>query len=87
MIFNILCVALMLVGLYGVAAKQDVIKTIVGLIIMEYSVALLFFSCQSLAVAVLAAGLATTILLTGIAMRIYSRYGTFDLDQIRRLKG
>ncbi|UCD55778.1 MAG: NADH-quinone oxidoreductase subunit K [Candidatus Omnitrophota bacterium] len=32
-------------------------------------------------------GLATTALLIGIAMRIYEKYGTFDITRIRELKG
>ena len=32
-------------------------------------------------------GLATTALLVGIAMRIYEKYGTFDITRIRELKG
>jgi len=32
-------------------------------------------------------GLATTALLVGIAMRIYEKYGTFDITKIRELRG
>jgi len=32
-------------------------------------------------------GLATTALLIGIAMRIYEKYGTFDITKIRELNG
>ena len=32
-------------------------------------------------------GLATTALLIGIAMRIYQKYGTFDITKIRELNG
>ncbi len=32
-------------------------------------------------------GLATTALLVGIAMRIYEKYGTFDITKIRDLRG
>ncbi len=32
-------------------------------------------------------GLATTALLVAIAMRIYEKYGTFDITQIRELRG
>ena len=32
-------------------------------------------------------GLATTALLVGIAMRIYEKYGTFDITRIRELRG
>ncbi len=32
-------------------------------------------------------GLATTAVLVAIAIRIYEKYGTFDITEIRRLKG
>lgn len=32
-------------------------------------------------------GLATTVLLIALAMRIYERYGTFDITEIKDLKG
>jgi multicomponent Na+:H+ antiporter subunit C len=32
-------------------------------------------------------GLAITILLAALAVRLYEKYGTFDLNEIRRLKG
>jgi multisubunit Na+/H+ antiporter MnhC subunit len=32
-------------------------------------------------------GLATTALLVGIAMRLYEKYGTFDITKIKELKG
>jgi len=32
-------------------------------------------------------GLATTALLVGIAMRIYEKYGTFDITKIKELRG
>jgi multisubunit Na+/H+ antiporter MnhC subunit len=32
-------------------------------------------------------GLATTALLVGLAMRIYEKYGTFDITKIRELRG
>lgn len=42
---------------------------------------------QALVLTAIVIGLATTALLAAIAVRIYKRYGTFDLTQIRRLKG
>ncbi len=32
-------------------------------------------------------GLATTALMVAIAMRIYEKYGTYDIDEIRELRG
>ena len=38
MIVYILCIFLFLVGLYGVLAKRNLIKIVIGIAIMEYSV-------------------------------------------------
>lgn len=32
-------------------------------------------------------GLATTVLLVALAIRIYDKYGTYDIDKIRELRG
>lgn len=90
--------ALFAVGLYCAAAKQNVIKIIIGLVVMEYSVVLLFVAfgytgsgidpnARMAAGAVLAAGLAATAMLCAVAMRLYERFRTFDIKQIRKLKG
>jgi len=42
---------------------------------------------QALALTSIVIGLATTALLVGIAIRIYEKYGTFDITKINRLKG
>ena len=42
---------------------------------------------QALVLTSIVIGLATTALLVGIAMRIYEKYGTFDITKIRELKG
>lgn len=42
---------------------------------------------QALVLTAIVIGLATTALLVGIAIRIYDRYGTFDITKIRRLRG
>ena len=42
---------------------------------------------QALVLTAIVIGLATTALLVGIAIRIYQKYGTFDIDKIRKLKG
>ena len=38
MIVYILCIFLFLVGLYGVIAKRNLIKIVIGIAIMEYSI-------------------------------------------------
>ncbi len=42
---------------------------------------------QALVLTAIVIGLATTALITSIAVRIYEKYGTFDVREIRKLKG
>ena len=112
MALYLLCVVLLLIGVYCVAVKKNIIKMIIGLVIMEYSMNLLIVvigyrkggidpiidpaaanityvdpMAQAFALAMIAIGLVTTIIMSSIAMRIYDRYGTFDITKIRNLKG
>ncbi len=108
----LLCVLLLLIGLYGVLVKKNLIKIIIGLSIMEYAL-FLFFAVigyreggtapiitkgfekavfvdplpQALVLTAIVIGLAVTALLVSLAVRIYEKYGTFDIRKIRRLKG
>jgi len=107
-----LCMVLFSIGLYGVLRKRNLIKIIVGLIIMEYAVHLLFILVgyrtggrapilapdqaitnivdplpQALVLTAIVISLAVTSLVVALAIRIYDRYRTFDITEIRRLKG
>jgi multisubunit Na+/H+ antiporter MnhC subunit len=42
---------------------------------------------QALVLTSIVIGLGTTALMVGLCMRIYEHYGTFDIDEIRRLRG
>jgi len=42
---------------------------------------------QAVVLTAIVIGLATTALLVALAMRIYEKYGTFDITKIRELKG
>ncbi len=42
---------------------------------------------QALVLTAIVIGLATTALLIAIAIRIYDKYGTFDITKIKKLKG
>ncbi|MDD5584590.1 MAG: sodium:proton antiporter [Candidatus Omnitrophica bacterium] len=42
---------------------------------------------QACALTSIVIGLATTALLVGLAIRIYEKYGTFDITKIKNLKG
>jgi len=107
-----LCMVLFAIGLYGVLRKRNLIKIILGLVIIEYSIHLLFALVgyriggrapilapdqdivnivdplpQALVLTAIVISLAVTALLVSIAIRLYDRYGTFDITKIRRLKG
>jgi multisubunit Na+/H+ antiporter MnhC subunit len=106
------CIVLLLVGLYCVAVKRNLIKIIIGVGIMEYAINLFLAALgyrkggtapiiqaglknpifvdplpQALVLTAIVIGLATTALMVAIAMRIYDRYGTFNITKIRKLKG
>ncbi|MFC1568174.1 sodium:proton antiporter [Candidatus Margulisiibacteriota bacterium] len=106
------CMVLLLIGLYCVAVKKNLIKIILGVAIMEYAVNLFLVVLgyrtdgtapiiqeglknpifvdplpQALVLTAIVISLATTALMIALAMRIYDRYGTFDVTKIRKLKG
>ncbi|MBN2096938.1 MAG: NADH-quinone oxidoreductase subunit K [Candidatus Omnitrophica bacterium] len=108
----LLCLVLFSLGVYCVLRKRNIIKIIVGIIIIEYAVNLFFILVayrekgrapilssqtpilnmvdplpQALVLTAIVIGLATTALLAAIAMRIYEKYGTFDITKIRELRG
>lgn len=107
-----LCIMLFCVGLYGVLRKRNIVKIIIGLAIMNYSMSLFFVLLgykfhgrapiesqnqtivnmvdplpQALVLTSIVISLAIMALLIAIAIRIYERYGTFDITKIKRLKG
>lgn len=112
MTLYILTILLFLIGLYGVLSKRNVIKIVIGIAIMEYSVNLFLILVgyvrggtapiitpgeeyarfvdplpQAMVLTAIVIGLATTALLLAIAIRIYRKYGTFDIREINNLKG
>jgi len=42
---------------------------------------------QAMVLTTIVVGLAVVVILTGLAIRIYEKYGTFDITKIRRLRG
>jgi multicomponent Na+:H+ antiporter subunit C len=107
-----LCLVLLCVGIYGVLRKRNIIRMILGLIIIEHAVNLLFVLIgyrrngrapilspdgpvlqmvdplpQALVLTAIVIGLATTAMLVALAMRLYGKYGTYDVTRIRELKG
>lgn len=112
MTLYILCFLLFLVGLYGVITRRNVIKIVLGICIMEYSLNLLLVLIgyieggdapilirghegtsfvdplpQAMVLTVIVIGLATTAMLLAIAIRVYKKHGTFDIREIKQLKG
>lgn len=108
----LLCGLLFLIGLYGVLVKRNLIKIIIGLSVMEYSINMLLATIgykrgatapiitpglegatfvdpipQALVLTAIVIGLATTALLVAIAVRVHEKYGTFDIREIRNLRG
>ncbi|HTZ11523.1 MAG TPA: sodium:proton antiporter [Candidatus Margulisiibacteriota bacterium] len=100
------------VGLYGVLRKRNIIKIIISLGIIDYSINLFLILTgyrmygrapifskdqvvsnmvdplpQALVLITISVGLAITIVLVSLAIRIYDKFGTFDITKIRRLKG
>ncbi len=108
----LLCLMLFSVGLYCVFRKRNIIKIIIGIGIMEYSVYLFFVLIgyrregrspifahdqvignmvdplpQAVVLTAIVIGLSLTLMLVAVALRIYEKYGTFDITKINRLNG
>jgi multicomponent Na+:H+ antiporter subunit C len=111
-----LCFALIAVGIYSVFVKKNIVKIVLGLMIIEYGVNLLlvlsgyrhggkapiadkakslfqFVSTsvdplpQVMAIVSIVIGLGMLIFMVALCIRLYERYGTFDISEMRRLKG
>ena len=118
-----LCFLLFMIGLYCVLVKKNMVKIVIGILVMEYAVNLflimlgfrtggrapiiaeadltvigtqvndLFIKSsvdplpQALVLTAIVISLGSLALMISICMRTYEKYGTFDITQIRRLKG
>lgn len=112
MMVFIMCFILFLVGLYGVLTRRNLIKIVIGLTVMEFSVFLFLVLIgyiadgqapivvpgmeeaifvdplpQAMVLTAIVIGLATTAMLLSIAIRIYKKYGTWDIREIKNLRG
>ena len=126
----VLCTVLFLIGVYGVVAKKNLIKIIIGLFTIEYATNLMlvlvgfrsgalapvlnrtqvdmsmerplavsekylselyvFFVDplpQALVLTSIVIGLGVMALVVAMAIRLYDKYNTFDISQIKRLRG
>jgi len=100
------------IGIYGVLGKRNLIKIIIGLMIAEHAVNLLFVLVgyryngrapilssdaaitqmvdplpQALVLTAIVIGLGATALLVALAMRLHAKYGTYDVAEIKELRG
>lgn len=111
-----LCFVLFIIGLYCALTKKNIVKIVIGLIIMEYAVNLFLVLLgyrkdgvapivekttnpleflatsvdplpQALVVTSIVIGLGVTTLAIALCIKLYEKYGTFDISEIRRLKG
>ncbi len=112
----VLTFALLVVGLYTVVAKKNIIKIIVGVLILDYAINLLLVLVgyrsggtapilakgqsvsefaqgavdplpQAMVLTSIVIGLGLTALMVAMAIRLYQKYGTFDMNDIRKLRG
>jgi multicomponent Na+:H+ antiporter subunit C len=118
-----LCFLLFMTGLYCAVVKKNMVKIVIGVMVMEYAVNIFlimlgyrfggiapvigkgdiepatgqliesFISSsvdplpQALVLTAIVISLGSLALMISICIRTYERYGTFDITQIRRLKG
>jgi len=116
-----LCFLLFMIGLYCAVVKKNMVKIVVGILIMEYAVNLFlvmlgyrhggvapiidksylesqaalnnFVSSsvdplpQALVLTAIVISLGSLALMISLCIRIYEKYGTFDITEIRRLRG
>ena len=111
-----LCIVFIAIGLYGVFVKKNVVKIVLGLLIVEYGINFLLVLAgyrqggsapiaensaqaavvalqgvdplaQAMVVASLTMGLGMLLVMVALCIRLYERYGTFDVTEMRRLKG
>ena len=111
-----LAFGMLLIGMYAVVAKKNIVKIIVGVLIIDYAVNLLLVLVgyrsngaapilsrgqapaelaktavdplpQAMVLTSIVIGLGLTALMVAMAIRLYEKYHTFDMNDIRKLKG
>ncbi len=118
-----LCFLLFMIGLYCAVVKKNMVKIVIGIVIMEYAVNLFLIMLgyrtggqapivgqkdiaatgteltnafinssvdplpQALVLTAIVISLGSLALMISICIRTYEKYGTFDITEIRRLKG
>ncbi len=114
MTLYILCFILFLVGLYGLLISRNIIKMVISLTIVEFSIFLMLILIgyisdgiapvvfeqavaenqsvvdplpQTMVLTAIVIALATNAMILTMAIRLYKKYGTFDIHEINKLKG
>ena len=118
-----LCFLLFMIGLYCALVKKNMVKIVIGIMVMEYAVNLFLIMLgyrtggtapivaenqfnaatqtiaagfvntsvdplpQALVLTAIVISLGSLALMISICIRVYEKYGTFDITKIRRLKG
>ena len=117
-----LCFLLFVIGLYCAVVKKNMVKIVIGILVMEYAVNLFLIMIgyrtggiapiidreylaegsnltnaflsqavdplpQALVLTAIVISLGSLALMISICIRAYEKYGTFDITEIRRLKG
>jgi len=119
----LLAMALLGIGVYAIACKKNLIKIIIGVIVMGHAVNLFLVLQgyrargiapiqaapgpdteiaeataafagvavdpipQALVLTSIVIGLGIVALMVAMAIRLYEKYGTFDISEIRKLRG
>ena len=112
-----------MIGLYCAVVKKNMVKIVIGILVMEYAVNLFLIMLgyrsggvapivdrsqldlgtgqiaagflnnsvdplpQALVLTAIVIGLGTLALMISLCIRAYEKYGTFDITEIRRLRG
>ncbi len=95
---DVVGVLLVAVGLYGVLLKRNLLKVVTGIVLMSLGVAVLVVMAgvdggeighvpQTVGLIAVAGGASVASLMVVTAVRLYDRYKTLDISEIRRLKG
>ncbi len=118
-----LCFLLFMIGLYCAVVKKNMVKIVIGIVVMEYAVNLFLIMLgyrtggtapilstsdadvatkavtahflaavvdplpQALVLTSIVISLGSLALMISICIRTYTKYGTFDITEIRRLRG
>ena len=111
-----LCLALIMIGLYGVVVRRNMVKIVIGMMIIDYGINLLLVLVgyrhegkapilhkgmdalqfadhsvdpipQALVLTSIVIHLGLLVLMVAICIRLFEKYGTFDITKIRKLRG